>query len=91
MQRPTGALRSLPEEGDAGSGARRGEATAEIARLDTLLADPELYVRDAAAAQRAAVERGQLVKRLGQAEEAWLDASEAYERADAEAASATDA
>ena len=65
--------------------------TAEIARLDTLLADPELYVRDAAAAQRAAVERGQLVKRLGQAEEAWLDASEAYERADAEAASATDA
>ena len=65
--------------------------TAEIARLDTLLADPELYVRDATGAQRTSVERGQLVKRLGQAEEAWLDASEAYERADAEAASATDA
>ncbi len=64
---------------------------ADIARLDTLLADPQLYVRDAPAAQRAGVERGQLVKRLGQAEEAWLAASEAYERASAEAASATEA
>ena len=64
---------------------------AEIAKLDKLLADPQSYVRDAAAAQRAGVERGQLVKRLAAAEEAWLQASEAYERACAEAASATDA
>jgi ATP-binding cassette subfamily F protein 3 len=50
-----------------------------------------LYICDAQAAQRAGLERGQLVKRLGAAEEAWLHASEAYERASAEAASATDA
>jgi ATP-binding cassette subfamily F protein 3 len=65
--------------------------TAEIAELDALLADPQFYVRDVAAAQRAGVERGQLVKRRGAAEEAWLEASEAYEQASAEAASATDA
>jgi ATP-binding cassette, subfamily F, member 3 len=65
--------------------------TAKIAKLDTLLADPELYVRDATGAQRAGVERGQLVKRQGQAEGAWLQASEEYELASAEAASAKDA
>ena len=55
--------------------------TAEIARLNSLLADPQIYARDAARAQSAGIERGQLVKRLAQAEAAWLDASEAYERA----------
>ncbi len=55
--------------------------TAEIAHLDQLLADPQLYVRDTARAQSSGIERGQLVKRLAQAEEAWLEASEAYERA----------
>ena len=55
--------------------------TAEITRIDQLLADPQIYVRDAARAQSAGIERGQLVKRLTQAEEAWLEASEAYERA----------
>jgi len=64
---------------------------AEIARLDSLLGDPQLYVRDATAAQRAGVERGQLVKRLAQAEEAWLAASEAYESASAEASGAAQA
>ncbi len=59
--------------------------TAEIARLDSLLADSQLYVRDAARAQSVGIERGQLVKRLAQAEEAWLEASEAYERASADA------
>jgi ATP-binding cassette, subfamily F, member 3 len=53
----------------------------EIARIDQLLADPQIYVRDAARAQSAGIERGQLVKRLTQAEEAWFEASEAYERA----------
>ena len=57
--------------------------TAEIARLDQLLADPQLYVRDAMRAQSAGIERGQLVKRLAEAEEGWLEASEAYERASA--------
>jgi ATP-binding cassette, subfamily F, member 3 len=59
--------------------------TAEIARLDSLLADPQLYARDAARAQSAGIERGKLVKRLAQAEEAWLAASEIYERASADA------
>jgi ATP-binding cassette subfamily F protein 3 len=63
--------------------------TAEIARLDALLADPQLYVRDAARAQSAGIERGQLVKRLAQAEEAWLEASDAYERASANDADST--
>ncbi len=62
--------------------------TAEIARLDALLADPELYVRDATKAQSAGIERGQLVKRLAQAEENWLIASEDYERARAESSDA---
>jgi ATP-binding cassette subfamily F protein 3 len=62
---------------------------AEIAKLDRMLADPELYVRDAARAKSAGIERGQLVKRLGAAEEAWLAASEAYERASAEDTDAT--
>jgi ATP-binding cassette, subfamily F, member 3 len=63
--------------------------TAEIAQLDQLLADPQIYVRDAARAQNAGIERGQLVKRLAEAEEAWLEASEAYERASASDASST--
>ncbi|HEX9881942.1 MAG TPA: ABC-F family ATP-binding cassette domain-containing protein [Hyphomicrobium sp.] len=63
--------------------------TAEITQLDKLLADPQLYVRDAARAQSAGIERGQLVKRLAQAEEAWLEASETYERASANDADST--
>ena len=63
--------------------------TSEIAKLDALLADPELYVRDAAKAQSIGIERGQLVKRLGTAEEEWLAASEAYESAAAEDADVT--
>ncbi len=55
--------------------------TAEIAQIDQVLADPQIYVRDVARAQSAGIERGQLVKRLAQAEEAWLESSEAYERA----------
>lgn len=53
--------------------------SAQIAKLDTELADPQIYVRDAERAQSAGIERGQLVKRLAQAEDAWLEASEAYE------------
>ena len=55
--------------------------TGEIAKLDKLLADPTLYQRDAARAQAVNIERGQHTKRLAEAEEAWLLASEAYERA----------
>ena len=45
---------------------------ADIARLDAKLADPQLYAKDPSAAQSAAIERGQLAKRLSEAEEAWL-------------------
>ena len=58
--------------------------TAEIGRLDRLLADPQLYARDPAAAQSAGIARGQCAKQLAEAEEAWLAASEAYEAANAE-------
>ena len=62
--------------------------TGEIAKLDKLLADPTLYERDAAGAQAVNIERGQHAKRLAEAEEAWLLASEAYERAAHESSSA---
>ena len=52
--------------------------TTEIAKSDTHLADPALY-EDAAKAQKIAQERGQLAKALGDAEEMWLAATEAYE------------
>jgi ATP-binding cassette subfamily F protein 3 len=57
----------------------------EIAKLDGALADPDLYVRDAAKAQRLVVERGQKAKALAEAEEAWLAATEAFEAAEAAA------
>ena len=60
----------------------------EIARLDAKLADPQLYAKDPQGAQSAAIERGQLAKKLNDAEEQWLIASEAYEVASAEAAEA---
>ena len=62
--------------------------TGEIAKLDKLLADPTLYEGDAARAQAVNIERGQRTKRLSEAEEAWLLASEAYERAAHESSSA---
>ena len=64
---------------------------ADIARLDAKLGDPQLYAKDPSAAQNAAIERGQLAKRLSEAEEAWLIASEAYEAAHADAADAAEA
>jgi ATP-binding cassette subfamily F protein 3 len=60
----------------------------EIARLDAKLADAQLYAKDPQGAQSAAIERGQLAKRLSDAEEQWLIASEAYEAASADAAEA---
>ncbi len=58
---------------------------AEIARLDVTLADPDLYTRDSAKAQRLVLERGQKAKALAEAEEAWLAATEAFEAAEAAA------
>lgn len=60
--------------------------SAEIARLDEVLADQRIYTADPAAAQAAAQQRRRIAKQLQEAEEAWLAASEAYERAEAEQA-----
>ncbi|MBI1648898.1 ABC-F family ATP-binding cassette domain-containing protein [Hyphomicrobium sulfonivorans] len=59
--------------------------SADIARLDKLLEDTEIYTRDPQAAQNASIERGLCAKRLAEAEEEWLLASEAYETASAAA------
>ena len=56
-----------------------------IAKADAALGDPALYEKDPARAQKLTLERGQLAKTLAEAEEAWLEASEAYEAAQAEA------
>jgi ATP-binding cassette subfamily F protein 3 len=58
-----------------------GRLGAEIAAIDTVLADPQIYAREPARAQALAMERGLKAKELAQAEEAWLEASEAYEAA----------
>jgi ATP-binding cassette subfamily F protein 3 len=57
----------------------------EIAQHDSVLADPQLYERDAARAQQIAIARGQLAKQLAAAEDAWLSATDAYEQAAADA------
>ncbi len=54
---------------------------AEIAKMDAVLADTSVYAADPGKAQKAGLDRGLLVKRLNEAEEAWLTASEAYEAA----------
>lgn len=64
---------------------------ADIARLDRLLADPDVYAKDPQTAQNAAIERGQLAKRLSEAEDAWLAASEEFEAANNDASDAADA
>jgi ATP-binding cassette subfamily F protein 3 len=59
---------------------------AALAVLDTKLAEPELYMRDPAGAQKVQLERGQLAKQLSAAEDEWLAATEAYELAEQETA-----
>ncbi|WP_226579607.1 ABC-F family ATP-binding cassette domain-containing protein [Acuticoccus sediminis] len=58
-------------------------AEAEIARLDARLEDPALYTRDPAKAAQISKDRAQWVRAREAAEEAWLEASEAYEAAEA--------
>jgi ATP-binding cassette subfamily F protein 3 len=59
--------------------------TAELAKYDAKLADPALYA-DAAKAQKISFERGQLAKKLSEAEDTWLQATETYESAESQAA-----
>jgi ATP-binding cassette subfamily F protein 3 len=54
---------------------------AEIADIDAKLADPGLYARDPRQAETLAIERGRLARRLAEAEEHWLAATDAFEAA----------
>lgn len=56
----------------------------KLAKLDDKLADPALYDTAPDKARDYARRRGELAKELEHAEEDWLAASEAYERAAAE-------
>jgi ATP-binding cassette, subfamily F, member 3 len=53
--------------------------TSDISKIDKALADPALYASDPVKAKVLTMERGQLAKKLAEAEDAWLVASEAYE------------
>jgi ATP-binding cassette, subfamily F, member 3 len=53
----------------------------ELAKLEAKLADPSLY-EDAQRAQKLSLERGIMSKKLVEAEEDWLLASEAFETAE---------
>ncbi len=53
--------------------------SADVAKLDKALADPALYSGDPSKAKTLTMERGQAAKKLAEAEDAWLVASEAYE------------
>ncbi|MFM1815484.1 MAG: hypothetical protein RLZ98_2179 [Pseudomonadota bacterium] len=52
---------------------------AEIAALDARLADETLYVKKPDEAREIVRRRGELAKAIGDAETAWLEATEAYE------------
>ncbi len=55
--------------------------TKEIADLDAVLGDARIYAENPTRAQQAAQQRGLIGKRLADAEESWLAATEAYEQA----------
>jgi ATP-binding cassette subfamily F protein 3 len=55
--------------------------SADIAKIDAALADTALYAREPGKARDLSQERGQLAKRLSEAEATWLEATEAYEAA----------
>lgn len=57
--------------------------SAEIAELDELLGDQNLYVDNPEKARLISKQRGELEKKLEHVEAEWLEASEAYERASA--------
>ena len=61
---------------------------ADIAKLDTLLADPALYASTPRAAQRRASSAASWSSVSRRRRKQWLEASEAYERAGAEASRA---
>lgn len=60
---------------------RIGDLQRRIAAIDAELADASLYARRPDKAQALTRERGEVAKALAQAEDAWLEASAAYEEA----------
>jgi ATP-binding cassette subfamily F protein 3 len=56
-----------------------------IARIEAQLADAALYTKDPGKAQALAKERGELLRAKDGAESTWIEASEAYEQAEARA------
>jgi len=56
----------------------------EVAKVDAALADPVLYATDPGKAKQLSMERGMLAKRLAEAEDVWLTATDAYETAASE-------
>ncbi|MFM2423349.1 MAG: hypothetical protein RL291_1879, partial [Pseudomonadota bacterium] len=63
---------------------RVAQLTADLAKLDAALADPALYA-DTAKTQKITLERGQTAKKLAEAEDTWLEATDAYESAASQA------
>ena len=57
----------------------------KIAAIDLTLGDPAFYEKQAAKAQALTLERGQFAKELKAVEEAWFEASLAYEEAESAA------
>ena len=57
----------------------------ELAKIDAALAEPGLFEKDLDKATRLSKTRSETLDALAAAEEAWLDASEAYEAAKADA------
>jgi ATP-binding cassette subfamily F protein 3 len=55
-----------------------------LAEVDSLLADPNLYTTDQDRALELSKERGTLEKQIGQLEDSWLEALDAFETAKAE-------
>jgi len=68
---------------------RMDDLQAKLAKLDEALADPAFYETAPDKAQQYARKRGELAKELEQAEEDWLEASQAYEDAAAEPATSS--
>ncbi|HYB10657.1 MAG TPA: ABC-F family ATP-binding cassette domain-containing protein [Alphaproteobacteria bacterium] len=61
--------------------ARIERLTAELARLELLLADPEIYLGPTARVMELQIRLGDIKKALASAEEAWLSAQEALDTA----------
>ena len=64
--------------------ARVSELAALLERLDATLADPALYQNDIARATKLQKERAALTAAIAEAEDAWLAALDAYEKARAQ-------